>query len=154
MKWYLLYLYFYRAIGWIAPCRSLGASDEAGFRPSSKDFYWHVLPQSKKIMVSDNLNTHNVSSFYESFDPETARHLSRKVELHHTPKHGSWLNIAEIKLSALSIGCLKEWTPSMNMLNSDLSAWQTFRNVHHNKVNWNFTTADARTKLISSYPNF
>lgn len=114
----------------------------------------HYSTQEKVILVSDNLNTHNVSSFYEAFDPETARLLSRKIEFHHTPKHGSWLNIAEIELSALSTQCLKTRVPSLDTLNFDLSAWHSFRNLNHNKVIWHFTTSVARTKLRSLYPKF
>lgn len=106
----------------------------------------------KVILISDNLNTHNVSSFSDAFDTETARLLSRKIEFHHTPKHGSWLNIAEIELIALSIQCLKIRIPSLTDLNSNHSAWERFRNLNHRNVNWQFTTPDARTKLKSLYP--
>jgi hypothetical protein len=108
----------------------------------------------KVILVSDNLNTHNLSSFYEAFDAETARRLARKIEFHHTPKHGSWLNIAEIELSALSAQCLKTRTPDIDKLNADLLAWQNHRNLNNSKVAWQFTTIDARVKLNRLYPSF
>ena len=114
----------------------------------------HYPNHEKIILVSDNLNTHNISSFYEAFDPETARQLSRKIEFHHTPKHGSWLNIAEIELSVLSKQCLKIRIPSLDKLNNELSAWERYRNSTSNKVNWHFSTADARVKLTSLYPKF
>jgi len=110
--------------------------------------------QEKVIFVLDNLNTHNSSSFYEAFDAETARRLSRKIEFHYTPKHGSWLNIAEIELSVLSTQCIKMRIPSISALNSKLKAWATNRNLNSNKVDWQFTTDDARVKLKSLYPKF
>jgi hypothetical protein len=114
----------------------------------------HYPTQEKVILVSDNLNTHNASSFYEAFDPETARALARKIEFHHTPKHGSWLNIAEIELSVLARQCLGTRISDIDKLNDELLAWQDYRNTHNNKVNWQFTTDDARIKLKSLYPKF
>jgi hypothetical protein len=128
---------------------------KSDFAHQVKNFVDINYPNHKKvILISDNLNTHNVSSFYETFDPETARLLSRKIEFHHTPKHGSWLNVAEIELSALSTQCLKARIPSLAGLNSELSTWERYRNLNHSAVNWHFTTSDARTKLKSLYPKF
>lgn len=128
---------------------------KSDFAHQVKYFVDTNYPNHKKvILISDNLNTHNVSSFYEAFDPETARLLSRKIEFHHTPKHGSWLNVAEIELSALSTQCLKARIPSLVDLNSELLAWERYRNSNHCNVSWQFTTADARTKLKSLYPKY
>jgi len=123
------------------------------FANQVKAFVEMNYPEHEKIiLISDNLNTHNISSFYEAFDPEIARKLARKIEFHHTPKHGSWLNIAEIELSALSTQCLKLRIPNLNILNAELSAWESNRNLNGKAVNWQFTTDDARIKLHSLYP--
>jgi hypothetical protein len=111
-------------------------------------------PKKKKIvLVMDNLNTHTISSLYDTFPPEEAFRLSQKLEIHYTPKHGSWLNIAEIELSALTIQCLeKRRIPTIEMLNKELFAWHTNRNVSQKSVDWQFTTKDARVKLLNLYP--
>jgi hypothetical protein len=107
----------------------------------------------KVVLVMDNLNTHVISSFYETFLPEEAFRLAQRLEIHYTPKHGSWLNIAEIELSALSIQCLgNRRIPSIEGLNKALLAWETKRNSDQKGVNWHFTTDDARTKLKRLYP--
>ena len=101
----------------------------------------------------DNLNTHVTSSFYEAFPPEEAFRLSQRLEIHYTPKHGSWLDIAEIELSALATQCLgSRRIPSIEALNKELSAWETHRNINQKSVDWHFTTAGARTKLKRFYP--
>ena len=100
----------------------------------------------------DNLNTHSPASFYEAFDPEEARRLTNRFEFHHTPKHGSWLNIAEIELSVLSRQCLDRRMPSQAFLESEVKAWEDERNDQIVKVQWRFTTADARIKLKHLYP--
>lgn len=105
------------------------------------------------ILVMDNLNTHNVASLYEAFEPEKAFTLAQRLEIHHTPKHGSWLNIAEIELSALTRQCLDRRIDSLDVLNSELAAWQHATNTAQRQVDWQFTTADARTKLRHLYPN-
>lgn len=105
------------------------------------------------ILVCDNLNTHNIASFYEAFEPEEALRLAKRLEIHHTPKHGSWLNIAEIELSALGNQCLyKRRISSVENLNEELLSWNTERNAGQKSVNWQFKTADARTKLKHLYP--
>ena len=112
--------------------------------------YPHV---EKIVLVMDNLNTHTTASFYKEFSPEEAFRLSQKLEIHYTPKHGSWLDIAEIELSALSIQCLLgERIPSIDVLNDILSAWSLKRNASQKGVSWHFTTTDARTKLKHLYP--
>ena len=105
------------------------------------------------ILVCDNLNTHNIASLYEAFEPEEALRLAKRLEIHHTPKHGSWLNIAEIELSALGNQCLyKRRISSVENLNEELLSWNTERNAGQKSVNWQFKTADARTKLKHLYP--
>ena len=105
------------------------------------------------VLVCDNLNTHNVASLYEAFEPAEALRLAKRLEIHHTPKHGSWLDIAEIELSALGNQCLaKRRINSVEKLNEELSSWHTERNDGQKSVNWQFKTADARTKLKHLYP--
>jgi hypothetical protein len=102
----------------------------------------------------DNLNTHNIASLYKVFTPEEAFRLTQRLEIHHTPKHGSWLDIAELELSALTIQCLaKRRIPSVERLNEELSAWHINRNLSQKGVDWQFTAADARLKLKHIYPD-
>jgi hypothetical protein len=94
----------------------------------------------------DNLNAHVISSFYETFSPEEAFRLTRRLGIHYTPKHGSWLDIAEIELSALAVQCLGDRRiPSIEILNKKLSAWKTQRNIEQKGVDWHFSTAEVRT---------
>jgi hypothetical protein len=104
------------------------------------------------VLVMDNLNTHNTASLYEAFPPEEARRLAARLEIHHTPKHGSWLNIAEIELSALKRQCLNRRIALISLMRSDVRAWEDDRNNRMTPVKWQFTTADARTKLTRLYP--
>ena len=106
----------------------------------------------KVVLVMDNLNTHSIGSLYEAFDPAEAHALAQRLEIHHTPKHGSWLNIAEIELSALTRQCLDRRIADLDVLNTELAAWQTTTNADQRQVNWHFTTNDARTKLRHLYP--
>jgi len=112
-------------------------------------------PTEKKIvLVMDNLNTHRVASLYSAFPPDEAFRLSQRLEIHFTPKHGSWLNIAEIELSAMTIQCLgKRRIPSIAKLNSELTAWHSNRNSLQKSVDWHFTSEDARIKLKHLYPD-
>jgi len=112
-------------------------------------------PDAKKVvLVMDNLNTHEIASLYKFFPPDEAFRLAQRLEIHYTPKHGSWLNIAEIELSALTIQCLKgRRIPTMAELNDELSAWHTDRNASQKGVDWHFTTHDARVKLLHLYPD-
>ena len=111
-------------------------------------------PNVKKVIaVMDNLNTHGIHSFYEAFPPEEAFRLSQRLEIHYTPKHGSWLNIAEIELSAMEIQCLsKRRIPTIDFLNTELTAWHTNRNLAQKSVQWLFSTQQARIKLLRLYP--
>ena len=106
------------------------------------------------VLVCDNLNTHTPAALYEAFPPEEARRLAKRLEIHYTPKHGSWLNIAEIELSVLSNQCLKERIPDIESLKEQTSAWNTQRNNESKAVNWRFTTDDARIKLRKLYPDY
>ena len=111
-------------------------------------------PQAERIvLVLDNLNTHAPSSLYETFPPEEARRIARKLELHYTPKHGSWLNMAEIEISALARQCLKQRLASEDELGREVAAWAEARNNSGASVDWRFTTDDARIKLKRLYPS-
>jgi hypothetical protein len=112
----------------------------------------HYPNASKIRLVMDNLNTHVIGSLYDAFPADVAHSLSQRLEIHYTPKHGSWLNIAEIELSAMTKQCLNRRIPDLQKLNSELSAWEKSRNSDQKTVDWQFTTADARVKLKSLYP--
>ncbi len=113
----------------------------------------HDYPDAGKVvLVMDNLNTHTIGSLYEAFDPEKAFALAQRLEIHHTPKHGSWLNIAEIELSALTRQCLDRRVDDLAVLNTELAAWQQATNTQQRQVDWQFTTDDARIKLRHLYP--
>ena len=110
-------------------------------------------PHAERIvLVMDNLNTHSPASLYKAFDPEKARRLSEKLEIHHTPKHGSWLNMAEIELSVLARQCLDQRIPDQETLAEEVSAWEAERNAAESSIAWRFTSADARIKLKHLYP--
>lgn len=108
----------------------------------------------KVVLIMDNLNTHTTASLYMAFPPEKARNLANRLEIHYTPKHGSWLNIAEIELSALKRQCLAVRIDSIEKMRAKVMAWNTDRNNRQIKVDWHFKTADARTKLKRLYPKF
>ena len=125
--------------------------------------YAHVLkdladvhfPNAKKIvLVQDNLNTHTKASLYEAFPAPETRRLAERFEFHYTPKHGSWLNMAESELGVLSSQCLDRRIPDKETLIKEVAGWQADRNKNHTKANWRFTTADARIKLKRLYPQF
>lgn len=110
-------------------------------------------PQAEKIvLVHDNLNTHKPASLYEAFPPEEARRILEKLEIHYTPKHGSWLNMAETELGILARQCLDRRIPDHCTLAAEISAWEKTRNQAECKVNWRFTTTEARIKLQRLYP--
>lgn len=112
-------------------------------------------PEAEKvILVMDNLNTHVLSSFYEAFPAPEARRLIQKLEIHYTPKHGSWLNMAEIELSILARQCLSDRMPTLQEVQAQVAAWQQQRNQANTTINWRFTTDDARIKLKRLYPSF
>ena len=106
----------------------------------------------KVILVCDNLKTHVPGAFYETFPPERARALLNRLEIHYTPKHGSWLNIAELELSALKRQCLQRRIPTIEILREETESWNRHRNQAQKGVDWQFTTTDARVKLKRLYP--
>jgi len=106
----------------------------------------------KLVLVTDNLNTHTPACLYEAFPPEQARRIAEKLEWHYTPKHGSWLNMAEIELSVLARQCLDRRIATREEMDQEVQAWRSARNDREVKVQWRFTTADARIKLRKLYP--
>ena len=114
-----------------------------------------MYPDAKKIiLVMDNLNTHKPSSLYKRYSPEEARRIIKKLEIHYTPKHGSWLDVAEIELNVMTRQCLNRRISDIEQLRRELSAWEIERNILAAKVNWHFRTNDARKKLSSLYPAY
>jgi transposase len=110
-------------------------------------------PEAKRVvLVTDNLNIHDPGSLYEAFDPARARRIATKLEWHFTPKHGSWLNVAECELAALSRQCLSRRIGSIDRLRKVVEAWEDERSERMVGVDWRFTTADARIKLRRLYP--
>lgn len=126
------------AVGWALQIRKLVDDD---------------YPEAQKIrLVMDNLNTHIGASLYKAFDPAEARHLLDKLEFHYTPKHGSWLNMAEIEFSLLSRQCMRHRMANRAYLTQEVMAWVGNRNAKESEMNWRFTTEDARIKLKHLYP--
>ena len=114
-----------------------------------------MYPDAKKIiLVMDNLNTHKPSSLYKRYSPEEARRIIKRLEIHYTPKHGSWLDVAEIELNVMTRQCLNRRISDIEQLRRELSAWEIERNILAAKVNWHFRTNDARIKLSSLYPAY
>jgi transposase len=111
-------------------------------------------PNAEKIrVIQDNLNTHVRASLYKAFEPKEAKRILDKLEFHYTPKHGSWLNMAEIELSVLNRQCLDRRIPDMDSLKEEIAPWSENRNQNSARVDWRFTTADARIKLKRLYPS-
>ena len=114
-----------------------------------------MYPDAEKIiLVMDNLNTHKPASLYKRYPAEEARRIIKRLEIHYTPKHGSWLDMAEIELNVMTRQCLSRRIAEIGLLRSELSAWEAERNTAAAKVNWHFQTGDARIKLSSLYPTF
>lgn len=112
-----------------------------------------MFPDAEKIiLVMDNLNTHKASSLYKAFPPTEARRIIKRLEIHYTPKHGSWLNMAEIELNVMTRQCLSRRIDTIDRLKRELCAWERERNQDTAKIQWHFQTGDAREKLISLYP--
>lgn len=105
------------------------------------------------VLVMDNLNTHSIGSLYEAFEAEKARSLASRLEIHHTPKHGSWLNMAETELSILCRQCLDRRIDCKETMTQEVAAWEDERNANESTIDWQFTTADARIKLKRLYPS-
>lgn len=118
-----------------------------------KELCDELHPTAEKIvLVMDNLNTHAPASLYEAFEPAEARRLLDRLEIHYTPKHGSWLNMAEIELSILSRQCLDQRIPDIDALKAEIEAWSALRLTESGRVHWRFTAPDARIKLARLYP--
>ena len=134
---------------------------EAGERRTRRDWALWIAgmletryPQAERVvLVMDNLNTHGIESLYATFSPAKARCLAERLEIHYTPKHGSWLNMAEIELSALCRQCLNRRIPDMRRMQHEIEAWEADRNNQQPKINWSFRTQEARLKLERLYPN-
>lgn len=130
-------------------------------RRTKKDWAWCIRELVDEIytkadsivLVMDNLNIHKKASLYEAFEPTEAKRIADKLEIHHTPKHGSWLNMAEIEMRVLSRQCLAERMDNISRLDNEARAWAEKRNAKEAKVNWRFTTEDARIKLKKLYPS-
>src|SRR3712207_1167568 len=121
--------------------------------PRSTLFPYTTLFRSRIVLVADNLNTHSPAALYETFAPAEAKWLADKLEIHYTPKHGSWLNMAEIELSVLGRQCLGGRLADRDALAREVSAWAAARNARACGTDWRFTTADARIKLKRLYPS-
>lgn len=127
---------------------------------TKKDWAWWInrmlnerYPDAVQVrLIMDNLNTHSPASLYEVFEPQVARRLAERLDIHYTPKHGSWLNMAEIELSALNGQCLDRRIPSFEIMQSCIGAWENDRNNRQSKIHWQFTNTDARIKLRHLYP--
>ena len=144
-------------------CEPLSSWRQVTVRPQRTKVDWAIEVEAllrtryataeKVILVSDNLNTHTIGAFYEAFDPVTARALVRRVEFRHTPKHGSWLNIAECELSAMTRQCVHgRRFGTVDLLRTETAAWHKYTNDKQRGVDWQFQIADARIKLKSLYP--
>ena len=126
----------------------------------SSGHWWGILGgrrgyahATKVRLVMDNLNTHSIASLYETFEPKEARRLAERLDIHYTPKHGSWLNMAESELGVLKGQCLNCRIPDMVSMQTQVAAWNKNRNSSAKKISWQFTTSDARIKLKRLYPN-
>ena len=130
------------------------ANDEAYSVTPPRELCDDLYPEAVKIvLVMDNLNTHTTASLYEAFEPVMARRLAEKLEIHYTPKHGSWLNMAEIELSILSRQCMDDYFENADQLTNRIGPWERKRNEDQTSIDWRFTTADARIKLRKLYPS-
>ena len=149
-----LFIFFDPIRGWrrIEACDSRTRVDWAEqIRKLLDDDY----PLARKVkLVCDNLNTHGIASLYEAFPAEEAHRLARRLEIHYTPRNGSWLNVAEIELSVLSRQCLNRRIGSTEELKQELAAWQKERNANRAAVSWHLATSDARIRLRNLYPQF
>jgi hypothetical protein len=147
-----LFMHFQPLTGWrhVEVTEHRAKLDFAGQMQQLVDVHF---PNAIRIrVVMDNLNTHSKASLYEAFAPQEAKRIADRLEIHYTPKHGSWLNMAEIEFSVLSKQCLDRRIPDAVALTSEVAAWERDRNEQHATVNWQFKVADARTKLKRLYP--
>ncbi len=147
-----LFMFFAPLVGW----RHVTVTErrtKVDWAHAMRDLVDGYFPDARTIrVVCDNLNTHAPGSLYEAFPPEEARRILDRLELHHTPKHGSWLNMAEIELSVLGRQCLDRHLPAVETLQREVAAWEAPRNSVQATMDWRFTTADVRIKLKHLYP--
>ena len=147
-----LFMFFAPLEGW----RNVAVTDTRTAIDWAHQIKWLVdekYPHAEKIrLVMDNLNTHTKASLYKAFEPSEAMRIANKLEIHFTPKHGSWLNMAEIELSVLGRQCLNRRIPDQDTLRNEIEAWVSDRNQAKAKMDWRFTTEDARVKLKKPYP--
>jgi hypothetical protein len=147
-----LFMLFQPLIGW----RDVVVTQRRTAKDLAEVLRWLVedvhAQAEKVVLLTDNLNTHKPACLYEAFPPEQARRIAEKLEWHYTPKHGSWLNMAEIELSVLSRQCLDRRIASAEEMKQEVQRWQDDRNEREIGVQWRFTTADARIKLRKLYP--
>ena len=147
-----LFMLLQPLLGWrqVMPTeRRTGKDFAEGLRYLAEELY----PEAERlVLVTDNLNTHTTACLYEAFAPDRARRIAERLEWHYTPKHGSWLNMAEVEFAALTKQCLGRRIGSLATLRKQVAAWEEDRNERMVGVNWQFTTADARVKLRSLYP--
>src|SRR5712671_3584521 len=144
-----------RAAGRVAACESDRPPHAIDYAHTLRDLSDVHFPDAAKIvLVQDNLNTHKPASLYEAFPAAEARRLVERFEWHYTPKHGSWLDMAESELGVLASQCLDRRIADKQILAHEVNAWQHHRNKHHAKADWQFKTADARVKLKRLYPQF
>lgn len=147
-----LFMFFAPHVGWRRVAASVRRTRQ-DWAQQIKKLVDEDFPQAKTIrLVCDNLNTHSIASLYATFPPEEAHRLAQKLEIHYTPRNGSWLNVAEIELSVLSQQCLDRRIADAETLEQELAAWNRQRNAQASTVRWQFTTADARVKLRRLYP--
>jgi hypothetical protein len=148
-----LFMFFQPLIGW----RHVEVTEQRtkrDFAYRMKDLVDLHFPQAEVIrVVLDNLNTHSPAALYEVFEPQEARRIVRKLEFHYTPKHGSWLNMAEIEISVLDRQCLDRRLAEVPKVRSEVQAWEALRNDQHATVDWRFTTTKARSKMQYLYPS-
>jgi DDE superfamily endonuclease len=149
-----LFMFSAPLLGW----RHLEVTQQRTQIDYAQQMKWLVdvgFPEALQIrVVQDNLNTHVKASLYKTFEAPEAHRILKRLDFHYTPKHGSWLNMAEIELSVLSRQCLDRRIPDLETLKTEIAVWETCRNETANKIDWQFTTQDARTKLKHLYPSF
>jgi len=149
-----LFMFFAPLKGW----RHVKVTDrrtKVDWAKAVKELVDDHFPKAKRItIVMDNLNTHCPSSLYEAFRPDEAKRILDRLDIHYTPKHGSWLNMAEIELSVLGRQCLSRRIPDQQTLQREIAAWEKNRNTKETTIDWRFTTEDARIKLKRLYPSF
>lgn len=147
-----LFLFFNPVSGWRrVSCRD--SRTRIGWAEEVRQLLEEDYPRARKIpLVCDNLNTHGIASLYEAFTAAEAHRLKQRLEIHYTPRNGSWLNVAEIELGVLSRQCLNRRIPTARELRDEIVAWQAVRNITASKVRWRFTRDDARRKLHRLYP--